>query len=109
MMNWSVRLAHQAEQDIQQILVWTAKQFGERQVEIYTETLSLALEALIEGPDVLGAQVRDEIASGIRTLHVARQNRKGRHFIVFRIYAEGVIDVLRVLHDSMDLQRYMKH
>jgi hypothetical protein len=35
-------------------------------------------------------------------LHVARQGRKGRHLVVFRVYEKGcVIEVLRILHDSI--------
>ena len=43
------------------------------------------------------------------TLHVARKGRKGPHFVVFRVApsrSEQVIDVLRLLHDSMDLPRH---
>lgn len=47
-----------------------------------------------------------DIAPGIRTLHVARQGRKGRHLVMFRVAPERVIEVLRLLHDSMDLSRH---
>lgn len=30
----------------------------------------------------LGAKARDDIDPGIRTLHVTRQSRSGRHFVV---------------------------
>ncbi|NBU77128.1 MAG: type II toxin-antitoxin system RelE/ParE family toxin, partial [Planctomycetes bacterium] len=39
-------------------------------------------------------------------LHVARQGRAGRHFVVFRA-AGSDIDVLRLLHESMDLPRHL--
>ena len=64
-------------------LQWTARTFGPAQAEIYAETLLLAIEALSEGPDVTGSKARDEISPGIRTLHITRQGRKGRHFVVF--------------------------
>jgi len=57
----------------------------------------------------LGARPRPEIGQGLFTLHVARGGRKGRHFILFRIDdSDGrrIIDVLRLLHDSMDLARH---
>lgn len=104
---WTVRLGQQAEQDYVEILKWTAKSFGERQAITYSETMALAIEALESGPDVLGARARDDIQPGIRTLHVARQGRAGRHFVVFRV-AGLDIDVLRLLHDSMDLTAAMK-
>ena len=48
------------------------------------------------------------LGSDIASLHVARQGRKGRHLLVFRTHEQdGVIEVLRILHDSMDLARYL--
>jgi toxin ParE1/3/4 len=108
--SWPVRLAAAAEVDFHNILLWTAERFGAAQARVYAETLSMALEALAAGPTVSGAKARDDIARGVFTLHVARRGRKGRHFVVFRIGRhEGgeVIDVLRLLHDSMDLPRHV--
>ena len=96
--------------DVEDIFDWTQTQFGEAQAFAYLDTLSAALESLADGPDVTGARQRDEIARGLRTLHVARLGRKGRHFILFRIRRDNehdVIDVLRLLHDSMDLARHV--
>ena len=45
---WTVRLTHQAEQDVEDILTWTEERFGSQQAEIYTEVLTLALEALVK-------------------------------------------------------------
>ena len=108
-MAWTLRLSVQAEQDISDILAWTDSHFGEQQARVYVETLGLALEVLIDGPDALGVKPREDIASGVCVLHVARNGRKGRHFIVFRVSGENIIDVLRVLHDSMDLGRHVGH
>jgi len=108
--SWAVRLTAAAESDFQDILHWTAGRFGEAQARIYAETLSAALQALTAGPTVLDAKLRDDIAKGVFTLHVARGGRRGRHFVVFRVGKdEGreVIEVLRVLHDAMDLPRHL--
>ena len=67
----------------------------------------LAIEALTDGPEILGAKVSEDIGPGIYTLHVARQGRKGCHFVIFRKAEERTIDVLRLLHDSMDLARHI--
>lgn len=104
---WRVRLAELAERDLLGITRWTLENFGAQQAEFYAETLSLAVEALHDGPEILGCAVREDIGPGIRTLHVARQGRKGRHFVVFRIAPEQTLDVLRLLHDSMDLTRHV--
>lgn len=102
---WRIHLAERASRDFFEIMAWTAANFGPRQAEVYAETLTLALTALSEGPEIPEVRKRDEIGEGIRTLHVARQGRKGRHFIVFRFAENQVIEVLRLLHDSMDLPR----
>ncbi len=104
---WTLRLARRAEADFFEILPWSAANFGQRQARVYAETLSLAIRALAEGPEVSGVRCRDELGKDIRTLHVARQGRKGRHFVVFRVSGATTIDVLRLLHDSMDLERHV--
>jgi toxin ParE1/3/4 len=77
------------------------------QSHIYAKTISLAMQALADGPEIAGSNLREDIAPGIRILHVARMGRKGRHFIVFRVSPVRTIDVLRLLHDSMDLPRQL--
>lgn len=107
---WTVRLAAAAEADYLQILRWTAEHFGSAQARVYGETLASALKTLAAGPDILGVKERPEIGGNVRTLHVARNGRKGRHFIMFRVESvdgKGKIDVLRLLHDSMDLERHL--
>jgi len=49
------------------------------QAQDYSVTISLAIQALTDGPEILGSKRRDEIELGIRTLHVARLGGKGRH------------------------------
>ena len=80
------------------------------QARTYADTLSAALKALSTGPAIPGVKERTGIGTNIRTLHVAREGRKGRHFVVFRVgnmKGRNVIDVLRLLHDSMDLGRHL--
>ncbi len=108
-MGWSIRVAQGAQQDLVAIRTWTQQRFGSRQALAYARTLALALHALCdEGPDLPGANPRDDLGSGIRVLHVARHGRHGRHFVVFRAGDKHCIDVLRILHDSMDLARHME-
>ena len=106
---WNIRLARTAEDDFQHILRWTLTHFGRRQGKTYARTLTLAIGELSNGPDILGARLREEIGLGIYTLHVARKGRRGRHFVVFRVSlssASPTIDVLRILHETMDLERH---
>jgi toxin ParE1/3/4 len=105
--SWRLRLADQAERDLQAIANWTTENFGLRQAEVYLETVTQAIEALHNGPDIPGARERSEIGPGIRTVHVSRRGRKGRHFVIFRVADEMTIDIVRVLHDSMDLVKHL--
>ena len=108
--SWTVRLSAAAEADFRQILRWTVERFGSAQARVYADTLSSALKALGAGPDIVGVKERPEIGSNIRTLHVARNGRKGRHFILFRVggsEGKNLIDVLRLLHGSLDQERHL--
>jgi toxin ParE1/3/4 len=103
---WTVRLTKTAESDYQNIIVWTLGKFGHRQARIYADTLSAALVALTAGPATIGAKERSEVGKGVFTLHVARSGHKGRHFVLFRVGPDNHkrhIEVLRLLHDAMDL------
>ena len=108
---WRVRLAAAAENDFRNILRWTSEHFGEGQAHAYAETLTSAIESLAAGPEVSLSRKREEIAEGLRTLHVAREGRRGRHLVLYRVgkpEEPPVIDVLRLLHDSMDLIRHVE-
>src|SRR5271166_1420019 len=104
---WRVRLGAAAELDFANILKWTAENFGARQSRLYRDALVAAMGELVHGPDVAGSKARDEIVRGQRTLHVARHGRVGRHFLMYRIAPGRVIEIVRILHDSMDLQRHL--
>lgn len=102
-----IRLTAQAENDFLNIATWTKQAFGTQQSDHYIDTLLLAIEAIASNPNLPGVRVRDDLAPGACTLHAARSGRKARHFIVFKKNEPDLIDILRVLHDSMDLQRHL--
>jgi toxin ParE1/3/4 len=101
---WRVRLGASAERDFANILRWTRKHFGARQARNYRETITLAIRELAQGPDVRGSRRRDEIMPGLRMLHVARHSRPGRHLLLYRSRDPRIIEIGRILHDSMDIQ-----
>lgn len=108
--DWTIRLSASAEADYREILRWTLTHFGQAQALAYAATLASALKDLTDGPMIPGAKERSDIGKGILTLHVARNGRKGRHFVMFRVgdsQGRKSIDVLRLLHDAMDLQRHL--
>jgi toxin ParE1/3/4 len=104
---WRVRLSAEAELDYANILKWTTENFGTRQARVYRDTLVEALAELANGSDVPGSKPRDEIVRGLRTLHVARRGRRGSHFVLYQAAPGSIIDVVRILHDRMELRRHL--
>ena len=104
---WKVRLSKPAAADFSAILRHTKKAFGKRQVAIYNETIKAALSALDFGPNAIGSAVRDDIGKNLRVLHVSRNGRRGRYFIVYKASPEDAIEIVRILYDGMDLVRHM--
>jgi toxin ParE1/3/4 len=93
-----------------EILRWTVERFGDARAQRYPKSISAALNDLSAGPTIAGATERDDIMEGISTHHVARKARQGRRFVMLRVghTPEGdLIEVLRLLHDAMDLRRYL--
>ena len=105
---WTVRLVAVSERDYLEVIQRSAQDFGPLQAEVYAQTLALALDALREnGPLTIGVKPREDIGAGIFTLHAARFKRKASHFLVFRVLEIRTIEVLRILHDRMDLARHI--
>lgn len=106
---WTVRLVAVSERDYQEVIKRSAQDFGPLQAEMYAETIELAIGALREnGPKTIGVREREEIGPGIYTLHAARQKRRASHFLVFRVLEIRTIEILRILHDRMDLARHIQ-
>ncbi len=103
---WRVQLTDRAEVDLISIKIWTTEKFGASQAAKYLEVITSALEDLMTGPEPIGSMSREEIGPNIRSLHVHRRGNKGRHLLVFKEARNQTIEVLRLLHDSMDLTRH---
>ena len=105
---WSVHLAATAEADHRDILIWTYDRFGVVQARIYEGILNAALASLSRGPAIAGVRSATELPGGFLKLHVRQRGGKGRHVIVFRVRGnDDTIEVLRILHDSMDVARHL--
>lgn len=103
---WRVRLGAAAELDYANILKWTAENFSPSRARVYRETLRQSIDELAGGSEIVGSKARDEIMRGLRTLHVARHGRRGRHFLMYRVKKE-TIEIVRILHDAMELNRHL--
>ena len=110
-------LAPSAAGDIESILARSFDEFGAEAAQRYETLIVRAIADVAANPDRPGVHIRDEIARSARTYHLAnsRENvakksmrvKRPRHFLVFRSGAKNVIEIARVLHDSMDLPRHL--
>ncbi|HSZ73869.1 MAG TPA: type II toxin-antitoxin system RelE/ParE family toxin [Rhizomicrobium sp.] len=106
---WNPRLSEQAKRDLRGILKWTKERFGEVQATSYHEAILTAFSELHNGPDLPSIKRRDDLSPGVMVFRIARKGRQSRHIIVFKVahHEEKKIEVLRIPHDSMDLQRHL--
>ncbi|HWJ39097.1 MAG TPA: type II toxin-antitoxin system RelE/ParE family toxin [Sphingomicrobium sp.] len=110
------RLSAAAQADIVDILARTEERFGEAARVRYETLIVAAIRDIAENPDRPGAPVRPELGVGARSWHFrlsrsrAREEsgpvRRPRHLIVFRIGGGGIVEIGRVLHDAMELERH---
>ena len=106
---WQVRLTTIASDDFLAIIDWTAQRFGNAQAKSYAATITTALRELKAGPDTIGVRSRDDLGNGVMVFPVGRSGRRGRHLIILRADPQAVttLQVLRILHEAMDLPRHL--
>jgi toxin ParE1/3/4 len=106
---WTVHISAAADRDFEGILDWTTEHFGEIQARSYERMLTETLQSLRNGPTVRTARSLNKPGQDILRLPVKRGSRRSRHIIFFRImnYGSRELEVLRILHDSMDFARHL--
>jgi toxin ParE1/3/4 len=112
-----LRVSALAESDIEDVLEWSNNEFGELARARYAMLIAGALRAIAEDSDRVGVNERPDLGKGVLTyhLHFSRKLVPGarsrvqapRHLFVFRLAKDGAIEVARLLHDSMELERHL--
>jgi toxin ParE1/3/4 len=102
-----------AQADIVNALSWTTRRFGIVAQERYERLLSSAFVALLADPTRIGSAGRPELGDGVRSFHLRYIRRQSsvarpRHLILYRISNAGTVEVGRVLHDAMELDRHVQ-
>ncbi len=110
-------IAPAAAADIESILGWSDEHFGESGRLRYEALLVQAIFDLAEQPERPGVHCRPEIAKRAGTYHLLNSRdrvaaalgrvKQPRHFLLFRVRADGAVEIGRVLHDSMDLAQHL--
>jgi toxin ParE1/3/4 len=89
-----VRLTPQAEQNLENILVYTRHMWGEEQTATYRTAIERAIGLLHEHPP--SGRPRDDLFSGCRSVQIEQ------HVIYYRQPQATEIVVLRLLHRQQD-------
>lgn len=110
-------VAPTAERDILLILERSLENFGARACDRYADLIYRAIRDVAKDPQRPGIHHRPELAADARTYHISHSSKstgqrvalvkRPRHVLVFRQPSENVVEVGRVLHDSMDLARHL--
>jgi toxin ParE1/3/4 len=110
----SYRLTEAAASDVSEILRETNRQFGPVQRRRYAALVTRAIELAAEQPDRAGSRSHDDLATGLRSLHVemaARRRGAAVHVVYYlreqREDGRDGIAVIRVLHERMEPLRQL--
>jgi toxin ParE1/3/4 len=106
-MRRQLRFSRRAARDIENVLAHPLKQFCEQKYQEYKTLIHQALADLAAGPNRPPAKRRPELHHDARTFHIARPGKRARHFFLYRVVGNEFIDIGRLLHDAMDLQRHL--
>ncbi|HEX7450029.1 MAG TPA: type II toxin-antitoxin system RelE/ParE family toxin [Pirellulales bacterium] len=110
-------VAPEAQRDIQNILAWTDEQYGGKACLRYEALLIQAVVDIADSPERPGTHDRREIAPTARVYHLRHSRtrvarmigrvKNPRHVLLFRLRKDGAVEIARVLHDSMDLEKHL--
>ena len=92
-----VILRQEAIDDLNAIWDYTFEQWSEKQADKYYSTLRFACKEIGENPGI-GKEY-----TGIRRNLLGLKS--GKHIIFYHLISEDEIEVIRILHERMDLKR----
>jgi len=90
------RITNKAQSDLISIGRFTVKEWGLAQRNFYLKQLDNCFSQIAENPEL--GMACDFIVSGYRRFP------QGSHVIFYKQSSEGVIEIIRVLHKSMDIE-----
>jgi toxin ParE1/3/4 len=104
-----------ALRDIRDILEWSRRKFGRAAASRYRALLIQALRDIEADPMCVGSKERSELVPGVRTYRVSfsrsrvagEKVKAPQHFILYRSIEPGVIEIGRIIRDSVDLDRHL--
>lgn len=94
-----------AKQDIADVLRYTKDRWGQGQARKYRELIRAALKAIAADPEC-GTQ-RFTVRPDVWGYHIKQPDQNARHIVFYRIARSGTVEIVRLLHDSMDFGRHL--
>lgn len=94
--NASYKITRKAQADLMQIGRYTANEWGVTQRNSYLKQLDDCFSQISENPTL-----------GIPSDFIAKDYRKfpqGNHLIFYKNNPEGIVEIIRVLHKTMDIE-----
>jgi toxin ParE1/3/4 len=109
------RLARPAQVDLANILATSAERWGAEGRQRYAAVLAAAMRQVADQPEGPLTKKRPELRSAIRSFHVRYTRRSAEdatvrrpvHVLYYRVAQEGVIEIVRVLHERMEPSRHL--
>ncbi|MCS0265646.1 type II toxin-antitoxin system RelE/ParE family toxin [Vibrio sp. YT-16] len=89
------QLTNKAKSDLRDIALFTSRRWGREQRNIYLKQFDDSFWLLAESPDI--GKTCDEIRDGYRKFP------QGSHVIFYRQIGSQNIEIIRILHKSMDV------
>jgi toxin ParE1/3/4 len=94
------RITNKAVEDLSSIWNYTRDTWSERQADHYYSMLIDYIEEIVINPNI--GKSYEDIINKIMGL------RAGRHIIFYRLIEANEVEVIRVLHERMDLKKRIK-
>lgn len=109
------RLARPAQVDLANIAATSAERWGAEGRQRCAAVLAAAMRQVADQPEGPLTKKRSELRSGIRSFHVRHTRRSAEdatvrrpvHVLYYRIAQEGLIEIVRVLHERMEPSRHL--
>jgi len=116
-----LRVAETAKIDIEDLLAWSEQRFGVAARQRYEALLARALLDVSEDVVRSGVRARPELGAGMFSYHLHFSRKRAvthacqavsevhrrRHFLVWRSAEDRLVEILRLLHDAMELSRHL--
>jgi len=94
-----VVLSPKAKADLSDIWDYTCSEWGVEQVEKYVRELWAAMQE--QTRDLTKSVDIGDVRKGYKKV------RSGSHVIFFKVTRDGVVEVVRILHQKMDFDRHL--